>query len=144
MKKNTRINRFGIYYTSRQLLEDNISDKIKLLKKKRKRLINDSQNTKEIDEQLDKLNGKRPCLVLKIYNANITIIPITKSSDEVDSSHIETAIFNRDYKSYIKTSVIKTISISKFKSSSDMYKNKKIPQDEIDNLLMILKKHYLE
>lgn len=145
MNEKTRLLRFGIYYTSRKILEDNIPNKIKYLEKKRIKLLDNGFDVKEIDNQLFDLNGKRPCLVLKIYNANITIIPITRSDGNKDSSHIETKVFeNKEYKSYIKTSVIKTISIESFKSSSDMFRNKKLPQSEIDLLLMSLKKHYLE
>lgn len=143
IKENIKLNRFGIYYTPRKYLEENVSNEIKILKKKiiKKRELN--HNIEKEKYELKLLQSNRPCVILKIYKRNITLIPMTRS--DADESNIPTDVFtNKEKKSHIKTSVLVTMSIEKFKKFSDRHGNLKLPQTEIENLLKILQKHYLQ
>lgn len=142
--KLTRLNTFGIYFVPRRLVEDEVPNRLKRLKKLRNKKANSSEDTKDIDDEIKKLSGNRPCVILKQYNANITVIPFTHSDEEVDLTNIESKVFkNHKKKSFIKTSVIVTISRNKFMEVCDRYGNVKLPQNEIDTLLKQLGKHYL-
>ncbi len=143
IENNYTLERFGVYYIPRKILEEDVSKSIKIVKRKIKKNKRNSIGTDQLEEELKLLTSKRPCVIIKLYKGNVTVLPMTKSGPEVDESHIMTNVFQRkNYSSFIKTSVIQTMSIQKFKKDGDISK-KKIPKEEREYLLEILQKHYL-
>lgn len=140
MENTIKLNRFGVYYLPRKILEDGVSNKIKALKKKRIKYIKNNLPVLDIEETLEKLNAKRPCIVMKLYKKNVTIMPLTRS--DADESHYETKVFNSEKKSYVKTSVILTISKERFLSNFQRKGNLRIDKEERQELIKICKKHY--
>ncbi len=108
-----KINKRGIYYISRKYIEPNS--------------IGNEEN-------------KRPVLVIKKYNSNVIFIPITKNNN--DPSHLEIEQISQSYEhSYVKLSVIQTLSTKKF-SLLASYRDKKVSTEcfstIMDNLIKFL------
>ncbi len=134
-----KLKRFGIYYLPRHLLEEGLSSKIKKIKHKIK---NSDDSTVEILlEKLKKLEASRPCFILKIYKANIIVIPITSS--DADETNIKIESITKKYPhSYAKMSVLKTMDKSFFIKKMERSSNIKLPQEDIDKILDFVKEFY--
>lgn len=87
---------------------------------KRKNVEPNSNGTEE---------ASRPVLIFKVYKDNVIFIPITKMF--TDKSHIEINPISRNVKkTYVKISVVQTLSISKFKRLSRNSRNTAITMDD--------------
>ncbi len=81
----------------------------------------------------DSITSARPVIVLKKYKDNVLYSPITKTY--IDESHIEIEPISRSIeKSFVKTSVIQTLSISGFVKKGQHRKTYKISDKDKENL----------
>lgn len=133
--KNIKINRFGVYFLPRIELEDDAPNKIKIIEKKIETTADNKYKT-ALQSDLKLLRSYRPCVVLKVYRGNVTVIPVTSSIADESQMKIE-PISAKYTNSYLKISVIKTFDKKRFIKIMQRAKNKKISKEDIDSLMKV-------
>ncbi len=135
---------FSVFYLERKHLEDHIPTKIHniLLEMKRKGISDEEK--KKLQDDLNNLRRRRPCVVIWIKGKNILVMPISKARNEKFSVKIDSLV-EQFPDAFVKVSSIYTFSIEKFEKISSTPKRgarKKLSTKEREMLILKIKELY--